>query len=190
MTLAVPYHEVSDELLPSALGARIAINRYFKVPYSNSLLLSNQSLYVSVVRQEFRIKLPIREPTVLSPPVTILGKYARFINSVSGDFATVTGTMGYGERGEEWADGDDIDVGTILTDDSFRLYRYTDNFIRAAGITYYRLNLDGTLALLSDLITDRVSDLPDTLNDVSADENVIPQTIISGLEPMLNGFFV
>ena len=191
MSVAVPYHEVGDDGLSNALGARVALNRYFKVPYKNSLLLSQQSLYVELVRHRFRTTIPLMDPSSVVPAVMQQGKYAQLLTGSTEQWITVSGVMGFGERGEELNSTDVIDSGTIIIDDQYKIYRYSkDNFVWSNQRQYYKLNLDGTLALVSSLIADRVDDLPDIVNDTSGNENTIPQTIISGLEPMLSGLLI
>lgn len=187
MSTAVPYHKVANAQLPSALGARLAINRYLALPYSNSILLSEQSLYVRVLKNRFKLILPIISDTA-DPAVTIRGKYAELNTGTADPWIDFEAVMGFGLRGEEVADPTTLEDGDLLIDEDYVLYRYP--VVPSAGTTYYMFQVDMTLAMISELITGRISDLPDIVNDVSADENVIPQTIISGLEPMLDGLLI
>ena len=196
MSVTVPYHVVSQALLPSALGARVALNRQLGIPYQNSLLLSKQSFYVRVVDNQFKLPLPVYEPVAQTPPVTISGKYAQLKEPTTSEWITFTAWMGYGAVGPQVIDPWEktLDTGDLLINSLGDIVRIgatssaTDTHYPDTSVNYLEFIPDGTLALLSELITDRIADLPDVVNDVNADINFIPRTIISGLEPMLRGF--
>ena len=184
VNLAVPYHVVSNAELANALGARAAINQYLGIPFQNTMLLSQQTYLARVIRNQFRTILPVPEPSAVSPTFTQLGRYGVLGSSVFDPFITFTGIMGYGQRGEE-VDGNHTPAeGEIYIDANNELFRYPD----VPTGTYNLLQLERTLALVSALVTERVSAVPFIVNDVSPNENVIPRTVVSGLEPILDGF--
>ena len=194
MSVTIPYHVVSEALLPSALGARVALNRQLGIPYKNSLISSEQTITVRVVNNTFKLPMPVNAGS-LTPGVNVLGKYATLATPTTSEWIEVTGTMGYGtisaDRVALPSEGNEIRVGEIVqgvdTGDILRWTGSADTF-SSTDDEFFVVDLDPTLALLSDLITERVAELPDVVNDVNADINFIPRTIISGLEPMLRGF--